>query len=771
MHVVLYCNPNKIIVCSGAQEEVEETACSPGFQVKKYHVEYDGGFLKDQPVLQVMFDDCEGNKDVSFEVSHPDFLIDKNLTLVPRRDVVDTGAAIFIHWISDHADDTAQVDVIGAPSQTTHKLRRNDMSEITNDTSQYRTKQWSGRIDKDRTLALNYDDYGKARELPVPISPSLDILGGGKISSYRSRRSLLVPPMFVPENQRAPFPRSIGKVISSDMKDDHIFRLTGKGADQDPKGVFSINKLTGEVAVSRALDREAIAFYHLQVSTTDMTGRIVEGPVDLDVFVIDQNDNRPLFRETRYSGEVLEGSPTGTTVMTMTAFDADDPNTDNAVLRYIIVRQSPEKPSPNMFYIDPERGDIVTVISPSLLDRETLPTTQYELEIVAKDMAGSEVGLTGTATATITITDRNDHAPEFTHSLFQASVDEGSKGIVVNLTVDDRDDPATGAWRAMYSIINGDPKHNFAIHTNPDNNEGMLSVVKPLDYESNVFHTLLIRVENEDPLVPDVIYGPSSTATVYITVEDVNEGPVFFPDPLVVTKRENIPVGSFVAMLNATDPDYPQVQSIRFAVLKDPAGWLSVNPVKGTVNTTGTLDRESPHVRNNRYSAVFMATDNGNPPATGTGTLIINLEDENDNAPYVVPSVVRVCEDAKEVNVAVIGARDKDIHPNTDPFKIELGKQLGLEKTWRMSRINNTHSQIMLLHSLKRANYNLPLVLTDSGFPPLTNTTELKVQVCTCKKNRMDCNGVGSLQTNLLLLLGLLLSSVLREYHAIELDK
>ncbi|TNN85025.1 Cadherin-13 [Liparis tanakae] len=47
----------------------------------------------------------------------------------------------------------------------------------------------------------------------------------------------------------------------------------------------------------------------------------------------------------------------------------------------------------------------------------TLPTTTYELEIVAKDMAGSEVGLTGTATATITITDKNDHAPEFTHPL------------------------------------------------------------------------------------------------------------------------------------------------------------------------------------------------------------------------------------------------------------------------------------------------------------------------------------------------------------------
>lgn len=54
----------------------------------------------------------------------------------------------------------------------------------------------------------------------------------------------------------------------------------------------------------------------------------------------------------------------------MTAFDADDPATDNAALRYNIVRQSPDKPFPNMFYIDAERGDIVTVISDKLLDRE-----------------------------------------------------------------------------------------------------------------------------------------------------------------------------------------------------------------------------------------------------------------------------------------------------------------------------------------------------------------------------------------------------------------
>lgn len=49
----------------------------------------------------------------------------------------------------------------------------------------------------------------------------------------------------------------------------------------------------------------------LEVSTTDFSGNIIEGPAILVITVIDQNDNRPIFKERRYTGEVLEGSPTG----------------------------------------------------------------------------------------------------------------------------------------------------------------------------------------------------------------------------------------------------------------------------------------------------------------------------------------------------------------------------------------------------------------------------------------------------------------------------
>ena len=48
-------------------------------------------------------------------------------------------------------------------------------------------------------------------------------------------------------------------------------------------------------------------------------------------------------------------------------------------------------------------------------------------------------------------------------------------------------------------------------------------------------------------------------------------------------------------------------------MLRDPAGWLAVDPVHGTVHTTAALDRESAHVRNNQYTALFIATDNGKP--------------------------------------------------------------------------------------------------------------------------------------------------------------
>lgn len=73
----------------------------------------------------------------------------------------------------------------------------------------------------------------------------------------------------------------------------------------------------------------------------------------------------------------------------------------------------------------------------------------------------------------------------------------------------------------------------------------------------------------------------------------------------------------------------------------------------------------------------------------------------------------------------------------------------------------DTHALVSLLQNLNKANYHLPIMVTDSGKPPMTNVTDLRVQVCSCKNSRVDCNRAGALHahTALLLLLSLLLSS------------
>lgn len=56
----------------------------------------------------------------------------------------------------------------------------------------------------------------------------------------------------------------------------------------------------------------------------------------------------------------------------------------------------------------------------------------------------------------------------------------------------------------------------------------------------------------------------------------------------------------------------------------------------------------------------------------------------------------------------------------------------------------DTHALVSLLQNLNKANYHLPIMVTDSGKPPMTNITDLRVQVCSCKNSKVDCNTAGA---------------------------
>uniref|UniRef100_A0A2K6AAR2 Cadherin 15 n=1 Tax=Mandrillus leucophaeus TaxID=9568 RepID=A0A2K6AAR2_MANLE len=220
----------------------------------------------------------------------------------------------------------------------------------------------------------------------------------------RVRRAWVIPPISVSENhKRLPYPLV---QIKSDKQQlgSVIYSIQGPGVDEEPRGVFSIDKFTGKVFLNATLDREKTDRFRLRAFALDLGGSTLEDPTDLEIVVVDQNDNRPVFLQEAFTGRVLEGAAPGTYVTRAEATDADDPETDNAALRFSILQQG----GPELFSIDELTGEIRTVQVG--LDREVVAV--YNLTLQVADMSGD--GLTATASAIITLDDINDNAPEFT---------------------------------------------------------------------------------------------------------------------------------------------------------------------------------------------------------------------------------------------------------------------------------------------------------------------------------------------------------------------
>ncbi|NXE69573.1 CADHK protein, partial [Calcarius ornatus] len=480
----------------------------------------------------------------------------------------------------------------------------------------------------------------------------------------RQKRDWVIPPIKVPENERGPFPKKLVQIKSNRDRDTKIFySITGQGADAPPEGIFTIEKESGWMKVTQPLDREHIDKYHLFSHAVSENGKPVEEPMEIIVTVTDQNDNKPQFTQEVFRGSVPEGALPGTSVMQVTATDADDAvETYNGVIAYSILSQEPREPHPQMFTVNRATGTLSVIASG--LDRERV--REYTLTVQAADLDGE--GLTTTALAVIEIADVNDNAPEFDPRTYEAAVPENAAGReVARLAVTDLDEPGTPAWRAVYSILRGNDGGAFAISTDPATNEGVLRTAQGLDYEAKQQFVLHVAVANE---VPFVVKLPMATATVTVTVEDVNEAPVFVPPVQLATVSEDVPPGQTLTACTAQDPDKAQGQRIKYLVGHDPAGWLAVHPENGLVTAREQLDRESPFVKNSTYMAVLLAVDDGSPPATGTGTLLLTLLDVNDNGPEAEPRDITVCQRSPQPQL--LSVTDRDLPPNTGPFRAEL---------------------------------------------------------------------------------------------------
>ncbi|MBN3304045.1 PSA7 protein, partial [Amia calva] len=432
------------------------------------------------------------------------------------------------------------------------------------------------------------------------------------------------------------------------------------------------------------------------------------------------------------------------------AMDRDMPNSVNSTVNYKIVSVNPKTSN-----VDFEIDQIGRIKFKGCLDYEE--TSLYKIIVEAKDR-GDKVQLSSSTTVVLNIEDANDNLPVLVSPMATGKVKERETNVtVLTIKVTDKDKPSTPAWKVRY-YIEDDKDGHFQIDIDEKTNDGILKVIKPLDFESGILWNLSISVKNEEDYFSCIVKnkkprglwdveiihldrnkGKSSISVnqrVVITVEDVNDPPEFKKGTEKVYVKENVKIGHFLQNVTATDMDSGLLSVITYKVAEDPAGWVTVNSKTGAVTTKGIVDRESKYVVNNTYTVVIHAVDNGKPPMTGTVLLKIYVNDENDNTPTLISNMIDICmADGESMNN--ITAEDIDEGYNSGPFRFELLNAKELKGKWRLDPTYGETVNLIRGSKVFSGVYELSVKVYDrQDYWALHNLT---VTVCKCTSLPPNC--------------------------------
>lgn len=541
---------------------------------------------------------------------------------------------------------------------------------------------------------------------------------------FRVKRGWMWNQFFVPEEMNKSS-HHIGQLRSDLDNGNNSFqyKLLGAGAGN----IFVIDERTGDIYAVQKLDREEQSLYTLRAQVIDTTtGRAVEPESEFVIRVSDINDNEPKFLDEPYEAIVPEMSPEGTLVIQVTASDADDPSSgNNARLLYSLLQGQP------YFSIEPTTG--VIRIS-SKMDREL--QDEYWVIIQAKDMIGLPGALSGTTSVLIKLSDINDNKPIFKDSLYRLTVSE-SVPIGTSIGKIMAYDNDIGENAEMDYSIEDDSK-TFDIITNNETQEGIVILRKKVDFEHQNYYHIRAKVKNRQVDEQLRIYhSEASTTFIKIQVEDVDEPPVFLLPYYVFEIFEGSPLGSFVGVVSAIDPDQRN-SPIGYSVTRSKMFSIDDN---GTIFTTNPLDREI----SAWYNLSVTATEKYDVEQISSVPVYVQVLNINDHAPeFSEYYEIYVCENAASGQVIqTISAVDRDESVEDHHFYFNLSME---EKNSSFIIIDNQDNTAVILTN--RTGFSLQeepvfyvsILITDNGIPPLTSTNTLTIHIC-------DCDDNGSTQT------------------------
>ncbi|XP_028383245.1 protocadherin gamma-A8 isoform X3 [Phyllostomus discolor] len=375
-----------------------------------------------------------------------------------------------------------------------------------------------------------------------------------------------------------------------------------------------------------------------------------------------------------------------------------------------------------LFALNQRGGSLVTA---GRIDREELCAQStrclVNINILVEDR-GKLFGIE------IEITDINDNNPKFQAENLEIKINE----IAVPGThypLPEAVDPDVGLNSLQSYQLS--PNHHFSL----DMRTGEDGTINPelvlehaLDREKEAAHNLvLIASDGGEP-------RRSSTAHIKVTVLDVNDNAPVFAQPIYrVTVPENVPPGTLLLTVRASDLDEGANGEVAYKFWKiseKQSPLFQLNENTGEISTAKSLDYEECVF----YEMEIQAEDVG--ALMGKTKVLISVEDINDNRPEVTVTSLfsPVLENTLPGTViAFLNVHDRDsgkngqvvcyIHDNL-PFQLEKS-------------IDNYYKLVTwkYLDREKISMYNITVMASDLGTPPLSTETHIILQVADTNDN------------------------------------
>ncbi|XP_016523417.1 protocadherin-15 isoform X2 [Poecilia formosa] len=346
--------------------------------------------------------------------------------------------------------------------------------------------------------------------------------------------------------------------VDADLFSNITYRIKTESARQ----LFSLNPITGELAVLQTLDFEGLAAmgmgtsYTFQVEAVDQGARMPPGQATVTVRITDMNDFSPVFRQDLYKGLVAPNAEKGTVITTVFAEDQDPPGTPASFVRYR-VDQERSPYSGSIFDVEQETGRIITKVN---LNEE--PSITFKLFVIAFD--NGEPVKSNSTLVEITVL-QPSLIPIFTEEeyTFLPVKELSPVGTAVGTIL-----AAAMNQTIFYSIVGGNELGHFKV----DSSTGVISIAQPLDYENITSFVLRVQADSLGVVMSNLrVPSKTNTAKVFIYVEDENDHPPVFSRKLYIGGvTEDTKIFSSVLKIVATDKDTGNFSAMAYRLIIPP---------------------------------------------------------------------------------------------------------------------------------------------------------------------------------------------------------